>query len=599
MASGPLNALRYFLGRHATLSAILLVVLLLSAVLEGLTAASLFPFVSAVVGQGMEGRGGPFLQVLHGAVNGIPVQDKVIAATLFLITVVMLKGVTVLTREAVIAYGGARIVHEAKRTFLSRLADAPYTFYLRSQGKGANHLHYQLTVAPQNLGAVLLLLPYVVMQLFTIIVIVALLFSIDWDLTLFIGLVGLGIYAAIGAVSQRVSYAMGKGQVEALSKEHGVIREFLQGFREIIVARAAPFWTGRFEVQSDRFRRLYVRDLTWQAIPGVIIETSFFVVVCGLVVIYRWQTGGASQGLLPTMAVYAYAVYRLVGSISVFSRQALKMSSKLPDVQLLYDAIRTVPQQSLDEGRRDAAMRQRITFDRVAFTYPDRAEPALQDIAFEIRNGAVTAIIGASGSGKSTIVNLVTRLFDPTSGRVLVDGQDLLAFNRDAWLRRIGYVGRESFLFNGTIEENIRFGLTEPSRGAVEHAACVAQAHEFILKLPQGYETEIGERGLILSDGQRQRLAIARAILRNPEILIFDEGMSALDSISETLIQEAIAELARDHTVILVAHRLSTVRVAEQIVVLDRGRVVEVGRHEDLLAQKGQYSLLMASPTER
>ena len=598
MASGPLNALRYFLGRHAALSAILLAVLFLSAVLDGLTAASLFPFVSAVVGQGMEGKGGPFLRVLHRAINGIPVQDKVIAATLFLITIVTLKGGTVLIREALIAHGGARIVHEAKRTLLSRLANAPYIFYLCSQGKKVNDLHYQLSVAPQSLGAVLLLLPYVAMQLFTIIVIGMLLFSIDWQLTLFIGLVGLAIYAVIGVVSQRVSYATGKSQVEALSKEHRVVREFLQGFREIVVARAAPFWTGRFETQSDQFRRLYVRDLTWHAIPGVIIEASFFVVVCGLVVIYRWQTGGASQGLLPTMAVYAYAVYRLVGSISVFSRQALKMNSKLPDVELLCEAIRTVPRHSLDEGRGDAAMRRLITFDRVSFTYPDRAEPALRDVTFEIQKGAVTAIIGASGSGKSTIVNLVTRLLDPTGGRILVDGQDLMAFNRDTWLRRIGYVGRESFLFNGTIEENIRFGLTSPGREAVEHAACVAQAHEFIVKLPQGYETEVGERGLILSDGQRQRLAIARAILRNPEILIFDEGMSALDNLSEALIQKAIVDLARDHTVVLVAHRLSTVRFADQIVVLDRGRVVEVGKHDELLARKGQYSLMMASSGE-
>jgi len=156
-------------------------------------------------------------------------------------------------------------------------------------------------------------------------------------------------------------------------------------------------------------------------------------------------------------------------------------------------------------------------------------------------------------------------------------------------------VGRESFLFSGTIEENIRFGLTTPSREAVQNAACVAQAHEFIMKLPRGYEAEIGERGLSLSDGQRQRLAIARAILRNPEILIFDEGMSALDNLSEALIQKAIAELARDHTVILVAHRLSTVRNADQIIVLDRGRVVEAGGHEELLARKGQYSLMMAS----
>ena len=176
---------------------------------------------------------------------------------------------------------------------------------------------------------------------------------------------------------------------------------------------------------------------------------------------------------------------------------------------------------------------------------------------------------------------------------------DLATVDRDGWLWRLGYVGRENFFFDGTVEENIRFGLTAPSRNEVEAVAAVAQAHEFITRLPQGYGAPIGDRGLSLSDGQRQRLAIARVMLRRPELLIFDEGTSAVDPASEALIQQAIAEVAKDLTLVLVAHRVSTLRVADRVVVLDRGRVVEIRSRDELLARQSQYSLLMASPADR
>jgi len=190
------------------------------------------------------------------------------------------------------------------------------------------------------------------------------------------------------------------------------------------------------------------------------------------------------------------------------------------------------------------------------------------------------------------------RLYDQSDGAICVDGRQLAACSRSSWLRLIGYVSQEVFMLNGTVRENIRFGLVDCTEGAIEEAARAAYAHEFITALPHGYETIVGDRGMMLSGGQRQRLAIARALLRKPQLLIFDEATSALDPTSEAFIQQAIRDLARDHTIILVAHRLSTVRFANKIVVLEDGRIVEMGTHPELLAMKGQYSTMMSSSVE-
>lgn len=592
MTSKPIGALRYFLSRHVALSAILLAVLLLSAMLEGLTAASLFPFVSAVIGQGTTGKGGPIIEILNQLVSVVPFQDAIQAAMLLLVGVVILKGMITLVREALIAYGASRIVHEIKMALLSRLACAPYPYFLQCRD---GDLSYRLSTAPQNLGVVLLLLPYAVVQVFTIAAIVALLASIDLKLTMGVAFVGAVIYGLIHLASMKVSYVIGKGRANALANELGIAIEFLRGIREIIVTRAATFWAERFEVESDRFRKLYARDHVWQNVPRVLIEMGFFLSITVLVLLYRARAGDQPEGFLPIVVVYAYALYRLVGAISTFSAYKMRIGSNLADVEALHNAIQTTPQQPPDVGRNDLTMNKTLIFEGVSYVYPGRHEPAVRDIGFEIKKGAVTAIVGASGVGKSTVVNLLTRLLEPTKGRILVDGEDLNRFRRDAWLCRIGYVGQDTFIFNATVEENIRFGLASSVQGEVEAAATAAQAHEFILNLPQGYRTVVGERGTSLSGGQRQRIAIARALLRKPEILIFDEATSALDSASESLIQQAISQLARDHTIILVAHRLSTVRYADQIVVLDRGRVIETGTHGELLARKGRYSLMVAA----
>ncbi|MBN2828935.1 MAG: ATP-binding cassette domain-containing protein, partial [Candidatus Cloacimonetes bacterium] len=230
-----------------------------------------------------------------------------------------------------------------------------------------------------------------------------------------------------------------------------------------------------------------------------------------------------------------------------------------------------------------------IKFDNVTFFYDGTEKPALKGITLDIHAGSTVALVGTSGGGKSTIINLITRFYDPTEGKVILDGIDLREYQLH-WLRKnISLVLQEGFLFWGTIRENIRYGRLDASDSEVEKAAELAYAKDFIDTLPHGLDTPLGERGISLSGGQKQRIAIARAILKNAPILILDEATSALDNESEVKIQKAMEQLSADRTTIVIAHRLTTIRKADKIVVMKEGTIAEFGNHNELMEKQGEY----------
>jgi len=232
-----------------------------------------------------------------------------------------------------------------------------------------------------------------------------------------------------------------------------------------------------------------------------------------------------------------------------------------------------------------------IKVEHVSFAYDPR-QPVLTDLSFEAQSGELIAIVGPTGAGKTTVMNLIHRFYDPTEGQITIDGQDLRRVTLESWYRQIALVPQETILFGGTILDNIRYGNRDAAEEAVQEASRAAHAHEFIMGFPDGYLTIVGEKGINISGGQRQRIAIARAILKNPRVLLLDEATSALDSESERLVQEALEELMKGRTTFVIAHRLTTIQRADRILVLNRGRLVEAGTHHELMDRQGLYHYL-------
>ena len=344
----------------------------------------------------------------------------------------------------------------------------------------------------------------------------------------------------------------------------------------------------RIEADYDNYTRVVWRNSLLNVGADFLAGLGTFLVLgygAYLVMTAKDFTVGHLTAFLFYLGLLYSPIIRIVESNAVIQQAA----TSLEKIFTLLDTKPHIPENDALPQLPD--LKGRVTFDAVSFAYRPQ-HPTLRDLRFEVPAGQTFALVGPSGSGKTTIITLLARFYDPTEGRILVDGQDVRDFNVQSLRRQVGIVMQDNILFSGTIEDNIKYGRPGATREEVIEAAKSANAHDFISRLPQGYETWLGERGVQLSGGQRQRVAIARVILKNPRILILDEATSALDTEAERQVQEALDRLMKGRTSIVIAHRLSTVINADKILVLKQGSVVESGRHDELLKQDGVYRRL-------
>jgi ATP-binding cassette, subfamily B, bacterial len=359
--------------------------------------------------------------------------------------------------------------------------------------------------------------------------------------------------------------------------------------------------SGRFATGSHLMARQEI--LTWWWSRGIELAWALFVPIGSALLLWYGGKQVLGGSLTPgDLVLFMTYLVMLLGPMEALASSATNFQTNLAGYDRTLDLLSESPELPDRAGARTLdreTVRGDIAVEGLTFAYPGADENVLTDVSFRARSGEMIAFVGASGAGKTTLSNLIARFFDPTSGRITIDGTDLRDIRLSSWRRLLGVVEQDVFLFDGTVAENIAYADREASRTRIEAAARTACAHDFIAALPQGYDTRIGERGVRLSGGQRQRLAIARAVLADPRVLILDEATSNLDVESEQAIQQGLANLMRQRTSFVIAHRLSTIRHADRIVVLRGGRVVQQGSHDELMQGSGPYRDMVLIQTAR
>jgi len=606
-----LRLLKYVLP-HWRKVVLLFVTVVLFASLSGVSLTLIHPFLKIVLygDEGIPGASAP--QAVAGSTQGIPLPESVdriragaqawfeariyagdakarlLRFCVILVVLFLVKNVFGYLQTYLTVYLEQQVLYRVRNEVYGHLQNLPMSYFSKEK---AGHIISRLTNDVSMLqGAVIGTAASVVRNGFMTLTGLLVVLVVSWKLsvlTLIVVPINLVLVELIGRKLKKRSYRTQEGMAEMTA----VLGESISGIRVVKAFNMGDYERRRFAKYNLRYIRQYLKMKLWGAVSS---PTSELLGTFSIVVILFYGGNLVLSGKLTpeNLILFVGAMIWVVTPVKNLSKLNSAIQESLACANRVFAIVEIAPEPIDVPGARGIpGLEREIRFEAVGFEYiPDR--PVLRGISFTVRRGEVIALVGPSGAGKTTLVDLIPRFYDPTGGRILIDGVDIRDIDLRSLRSLMGMVTQEVILFNDTVRNNIAYGAQGSSDDKIIEAARAANAHDFIMEMPMGYDTVIGERGTRLSGGQRQRLSIARAILKNPEILIFDEATSALDTESEILVQEAIDRLLEGRTTFVIAHRLSTVQSADRILVLDDGEIREVGTHAELIGSNGVYKRL-------
>ncbi|HCZ2065262.1 TPA: SAV1866 family putative multidrug efflux ABC transporter [Staphylococcus aureus] len=525
----------------------------------------------------------------HALTTDEKVHHLTIAIGIALFIFVIVRPPIEFIRQYLAQWTSNKILYDIRKKLYNHLQALSARFYANNQvGQVISRV---INDVEQTKDFILTGLMNIWLDCITIIIALSIMFFLDVKLTLAALFIFpfyiLTVYVFFGRLRK-----LTRERSQALAEVQGFLHERVQGISVVKSFAIEDNEAKNFDKKNTNFLTRALKHTRWNAYSFAAINTVTDIgpiIVIG-VGAYLAISGSITVGTLAAFVGYLELLFgplrRLVASFTTLTQSFASMDRVFQLIDEDYDIKNGVGAQPIEikQGR--------IDIDHVSFQYNDNEAPILKDINLSIEKGETVAFVGMSGGGKSTLINLIPRFYDVTSGQILIDGHNIKDFLTGSLRNQIGLVQQDNILFSDTVKENILLGRPTATDEEVVEAAKMPNAHDFIMNLPQGYDTEVGERGVKLSGGQKQRLSIARIFLNNPPILILDEATSALDLESESIIQEALDVLSKDRTTLIVAHRLSTITHADKIVVIENGHIVETGTHRELIAKQGAYEHL-------
>jgi ABC-type multidrug transport system fused ATPase/permease subunit len=543
----------------------------------------LYPILNASFN--LEDQSLTFFEPLYNFVRSIIDLPDVVAFCLLFILLVFLTFVVSLAYKYLSLKFTKGVITTTKSSIFDKLAKNDYRYFVESR---RGDIVYAVISSPQKIKTFLDSSTTIFAAFVIVLTILTMMFFVSIYGVILMLLGGFVFIQLIRFFGKRMAYRLGRLELKSIESENDIVHSYLHGIRQIRSVHGDSYWKGKYNDALQRYWTKYIRLSFLKYMPSALLQFSFFSLIGLLVIFLYYLYQERFLYVLPLIGTFAFSALKVLPKLSDIGNNYMIVMDDWPALEKVYKFLNDSRYTTMKNGsKKFEKLTSDIVFHSVDFSYyADRK--MIDDVNLIIRKNKITALVGRSGSGKSTLISLLLRYYDVSKGSILVNGSDLKEYDLQTYLGKVGYVSQDTFIYNATVRENIAFG-GEYSDDKIFDASEKANIHAFITGLPEGYDSIVGEQGLKLSGGEKQRIAIARALVRDPEILVLDEATSNLDTTSEAIVQDSINRISENITTFIVAHRLSTIRKADTIYVMNEGKIVESGTHDELMEMGSKY----------